>query len=143
MLRIRGEGQWGRHRGKPLVGNLFVVDEASMTIDAPLMAHSSPHCRAERTLIVGDADQPSVGPGMVLNDLIASGGSSCVKLAEIFRQAATSRIITTARAINRGQVPELWPVKNSDFFPRSRHARRHPRHHRQVAHTRLPPIAMV
>jgi exodeoxyribonuclease V alpha subunit len=53
---------------------------------------------------------------MVLHDLIASGAVPCVKLTEIFRQAASSRIITSAHAINRGQVPDLKPARGSDFF---------------------------
>ena len=117
LLEYQGEGQWGRHRGKPLVGHLFVVDEASM-IDAPLMAQFlSALPDGAHLLIVGDADQlPSVGPGMVLHDLIASDKVPCVKLTEIFRQAASSRIITSAHAINRGQVPDLKPSRSSDFF---------------------------
>ncbi|MEZ5385580.1 MAG: ATP-dependent RecD-like DNA helicase [Prosthecobacter sp.] len=117
LLEYQGEGGWGRHRGKPLVGDLFVVDEASM-IDAPLMAQFlSALPEGAHLLIVGDADQlPSVGSGMVLHDLINSGAVACVKLTEIFRQAASSRIITSAHAINRGQVPDLKPARGSDFF---------------------------
>ncbi len=117
LLEYQGEGQWGRHRGKPLAGHLFVVDEASM-IDAPLMAQFlSALPDGAHLLIVGDADQlPSVGPGMVLHDLIASDKVPCVKLTEIFRQAASSRIITSAHAINRGQVPDLKTSRSSDFF---------------------------
>jgi exodeoxyribonuclease V alpha subunit len=117
LLEYQGEGRWGRHRGKPLAGDLFVIDEASM-IDAPLMAQLlSALPEGAHLLIVGDADQlPSVGPGMVLHDLIASGAVPCVKLTEIFRQAASSRIITSAHAINRGQVPDLKPSRGSDFF---------------------------
>jgi exodeoxyribonuclease V alpha subunit len=53
---------------------------------------------------------------MVLYDLIRSGKLPCVPLTEIFRQAATSRIITSAHEINRGQLPELKPSRESDFF---------------------------
>jgi exodeoxyribonuclease V alpha subunit len=70
-----------------------------------------------RLLLVGDADQlPSVGPGKVLQDAIASGAVPCAKLTEIFRQAASSRIITSAHAVNRGEVPDLRAHKDSDFF---------------------------
>jgi len=140
LLEYQGEGGWGRHRGKPLVGDLFVVDEASM-IDAPLMAQFlSALPQGAHLLIVGDADQlPSVGPGMVLHDLIASGAVPCVKLTEIFRQAASSRIITSAHAINRGQVPDLKPASRSDFFFLEASE---PEEIRdvivQLAHTRLP-----
>ncbi len=140
LLEYQGEGDWGRHRGKPLVGDLFVVDEASM-IDAPLMAQFlSALPPSAHLLIVGDADQlPSVGPGMVLHDLIASGVVPCVQLTEIFRQAASSRIITSAHAINRGQVPDLKPASRSDFFFLEASE---PEEIRdlivQLAHTRLP-----
>jgi len=56
-------------------------------------------------LIVGDIDQlPSVGPGQVLADIIASGAVPVVRLTEVFRQAAQSRIITTAHRINEGHM---------------------------------------
>ncbi|SKA86791.1 exodeoxyribonuclease V alpha subunit [Prosthecobacter debontii] len=117
LLEYQGQGQWGRHRGKPLTGDLFVVDECSM-LDAPLMAQFlSALPEGAHLLLVGDADQlPSVGPGMVLYDLIRSGKVPCVKLTEIFRQAATSRIITSAHEINRGRVPDLKPQRDGDFF---------------------------
>jgi len=117
LLEYQGVGQWGRHRGKPLTGDLFVVDECSM-LDAPLMAQFlSALPEGAHLLLVGDVDQlPSVGPGMVLNDLISSGKVPCVQLTEIFRQAATSRIITSAHEINRGRVPDLKPQRDGDFF---------------------------
>ncbi len=140
LLEYQGDGQWGRHRGKPLVGDLFVIDEASM-IDAPLMAQLlSALPEGAHLLIVGDADQlPSVGPGMVLHDLISSGAVPCVKLTEIFRQAASSRIITSAHAINRGQVPDLKSSRGSDFFFLEASEPEEIRNLIvQLAHTRLP-----
>jgi exodeoxyribonuclease V alpha subunit len=69
-------------------------------------------------LIVGDIDQlPSVGPGQVLADVIASGAVPVVRLTEVFRQAAHSRIITSAHQINRGSIPDLSrPEGDSDFY---------------------------
>jgi exodeoxyribonuclease V alpha subunit len=69
-------------------------------------------------LIVGDIDQlPSVGPGQVLTDVIASGAVPVVRLTEVFRQAAHSRIITSAHKINRGFIPDLSrPEGDSDFL---------------------------
>jgi len=68
-------------------------------------------------LLVGDVDQlPSVGPGQVLADVIASGALPVVRLTEVFRQAAASRIITNAHRINAGQMPELTAPEGSDFF---------------------------
>jgi hypothetical protein len=69
-------------------------------------------------LIVGDIDQlPSVGPGQVLADVISSRAVAVVRLTEAFRQAAQSRIITSAHRINRGFIPDLSPpVTDSDFY---------------------------
>jgi exodeoxyribonuclease V alpha subunit len=69
-------------------------------------------------LIVGDIDQlPSVGPGQVLADIIASGAVPVVRLTEIFRQAAQSRIITSAHRINHGSIPDLSkPEGATDFY---------------------------
>ena len=71
-----------------------------------------------RCSIVGDIDQlPSVGPGQVLADVIASGAVPVVRLTEVFRQAAQSRIITSAHQINRGSLPDLTrPEGDSDFY---------------------------
>lgn len=117
LLEYQREGVWGRNEHKPLEGDLFVIDECSM-VDVSLMAQllkSLPD--HAHLLLVGDADQlPSVGPGAVLQDLIASGKVPCVKLTEVFRQAAQSRIITAAHAINQGLLPDLKPSPESDFF---------------------------
>jgi exodeoxyribonuclease V alpha subunit len=68
-------------------------------------------------LLVGDVDQlPSVGPGAVLADLIASGCLPTVTLTEIFRQAASSQIIVNAHRINRGQMPVTPAEGDSDFY---------------------------
>jgi exodeoxyribonuclease V alpha subunit len=69
-------------------------------------------------LIVGDIDQlPSVGPGQVLSDVITSGAVPVIRLTEVFRQGAQSRIITNAHRINQGGVPDLAPPgTDSDFY---------------------------
>jgi len=68
-------------------------------------------------LLVGDVDQlPSVGPGQVLADVIGSGALPVIRLTEVFRQAAQSRIITNAHRINQGAMPELTAPEGSDFF---------------------------
>ena len=69
-------------------------------------------------LIVGDIDQlPSVGPGQVLADIIGSGAVPVVRLTEVFRQAAASRIIINAHRINQGAMPDLGaPAGDSDFY---------------------------
>lgn len=117
LLEYQREGVWGRSEHKPLEGDLFVVDECSM-VDVSLMAQLLSALPDDaHLLLVGDADQlPSVGPGAVLQDLIASARVPCVKLTEVFRQAAESRIITAAHAINQGLMPELKPSPDADFF---------------------------
>ena len=60
---------------------------------------------------------PSVGPGQVLADIIGSGAVPVMRLTEVFRQAAESKIITTAHAINAGRMPDLAPSNgNADFY---------------------------
>ena len=73
-------------------------------VDVPLMNHLLRALPPSASLLlVGDVDQlPSVGPGMVLRNLIDSGVVPVVRLTEVFRQAAHSRIITTAHRINEG-----------------------------------------
>jgi exodeoxyribonuclease V alpha subunit len=101
-------GGFRRDEHAPIDADLVVVDETSM-VDVLLM-HSLVRAVAPRAalLVVGDVDQlPSVGPGQVLADVIDSGAVPVVRLTEVFRQAAASRIITAAHAINRGEMPAL------------------------------------
>ena len=98
--------------------DLLVVDEASM-VDVMLMQALMKAVPDDAALlIVGDIDQlPSVGPGQVLADVIASGVVPVVRLTEVFRQAAQSRIITSAHKINHGSIPDLSkPEGDSDFY---------------------------
>ena len=113
---------YGFRRGAelPLECDLLVVDETSM-VDVPLMASLLAAIPPEAALLlVGDVDQlPSVGPGQVLADVIASGALPVARLTEVFRQAASSRIITTAHAINAGTIPDLRPPSEggtTDFY---------------------------
>ena len=111
-------GGFKRDGENPLDCGLLVVDETSM-VDVPLMRSllaAVPDGAA--LLVVGDVGQlPSVGPGQVLADIIASGTVPIVRLTEVFRQAARSRIVTTAHGINRGAIPDLSrPEGDSDFY---------------------------
>jgi exodeoxyribonuclease V alpha subunit len=111
-------GRFGRNEANPLDCDLLVVDETSM-VDVSLMANLLRALPPKASLLlVGDIDQlPSVGPGMVLRHVIESKVVPVVRLTEVFRQAANSRIITNAHRINEGRMPEV-PVKGgeSDFF---------------------------
>jgi exodeoxyribonuclease V alpha subunit len=111
-------GGFKRNSDDALECDLLVVDETSM-VDVMLiqsLLKAVPNNAA--LLIVGDINQlPSVGPGQVLADIIASGAVPVVRLSEIFRQAAQSRIITSAHRINQGSIPDLSkPKGDSDFY---------------------------
>jgi exodeoxyribonuclease V alpha subunit len=101
----------------PLAADLVVIDEVSM-VDVVLMAQLLRAIPVQAAvLLVGDVDQlPSVGPGAVLADIIASGRIPTVTLTEIFRQAASSQIIVNAHRINRGQMPVMREEERSDFY---------------------------
>jgi exodeoxyribonuclease V alpha subunit len=110
-------GSFRRNEENALDCDLLVVDETSM-VDVPLMRallRALPDRAA--LLLVGDVDQlPSVGPGQVLADVIASGAIPVVRLTEVFRQAAESRIIVNAHRINQGLMPSLTPIEGGDFY---------------------------
>jgi exodeoxyribonuclease V alpha subunit len=107
-----------RDRGRPIEAGAVVVDEASMLDLATADALAQAIAPGTRLLLVGDVDQlPSVGPGAVLRDVIASGKVACVRLREIFRQAARSLIVTNAHRINEGEPPIAAPRgSDADFF---------------------------
>lgn len=101
-------GGFSRNEENPLACDLLVIDETSM-VDVPLMnALTKAVPEHAALLLVGDVDQlPSVGPGQVLADVIASGAIPVARLTEVFRQAAESRIVVNAHRINAGKLPEL------------------------------------
>ena len=101
----------------PLEVDALIVDEVSM-IDVVLLNSLLRAVPLTATVVlVGDVDQlPSVGPGNCLRDLIGSESVPVVVLNEIFRQAQQSRIVTNAHRINIGELPEMQPQKDADFF---------------------------
>ena len=107
-----------RNEESPLACDLLIVDESSM-VDVSLM-HALLKAVPDQAavLLVGDVDQlPSVGPGQVLADIIGSHVIPVARLTEVFRQAAQSKIITSAHRINEGQTPDLSkPANQSDFY---------------------------
>uniref|UniRef100_Q3ASB3 ATP-dependent RecD2 DNA helicase n=1 Tax=Chlorobium chlorochromatii (strain CaD3) TaxID=340177 RepID=Q3ASB3_CHLCH len=111
-------GGFKHQRDNPLECDLVVVDESSM-VDVVLMNRllaAVPEKAA--LLLIGDVDQlPSVGAGAVLADIIRSETIPTIRLTEIFRQAASSRIIMNAHRINKGELP-LRDESNtlSDFY---------------------------
>ena len=111
-------GTFTRNEGNPLDCDLLVADECSM-VDVTIMANLLRALPPKASLLlVGDIDQlPSVGPGIVLRHIIESKVVPVVRLTEVFRQAAHSRIIINAHRINQGEMPEFAAKGGeSDFF---------------------------
>jgi exodeoxyribonuclease V alpha subunit len=110
-------GRFSRNEDNPLECDLLIVDETSM-VDVLLMyALLRALAKNSALILVGDVDQlPSVGPGNGLRDLIESHLVPVVRLTEVFRQAASSRIITSAHLIRQGRMPDLHTTEpGSDF----------------------------
>jgi exodeoxyribonuclease V alpha subunit len=103
------DGGFQRDEDKPLSNDydLVVVDESSMlSLElAEAFFRAAGDCHV---LLVGDTDQlPPIGPGRVLADLVECGIVPRVHLTAIYRQAARSLIIQSARRVNRGEIPFL------------------------------------
>jgi exodeoxyribonuclease V alpha subunit len=110
-------GSFIRGEAFPLRTSWLIVDEASMMdveLAASLLAALPPE---SSLLLVGDRDQlPSVGPGSVLKDVIASDLVAVIELRQIYRQAHASRIVANAHRLNRGEMPEISNDAAGDFF---------------------------
>jgi len=114
-----GTGGFVHDDRNPLTGDIFIIDEASMIDQILAQQFLQAVPKRAAVILVGDADQlPSVGPGRVLCDVIASKVVPTIHLDEIFRQAAESRIVTGAHRINHGQLPEFPEEgdKSSDLY---------------------------
>ena len=107
---------FARNADNPLETDVIIIDEMSM-VDLPLMnALLTAIVPGTRLILVGDCNQlPSVGPGSISKDLIASECFPVVMLTRIFRQAQESDIVVNAHKINRGE-PVLLDNKSRDFF---------------------------
>jgi len=110
------EGKFAVNEDKPLKADLLIVDEVSM-LDINLAKHLFRAVSLDtRLVLVGDRDQlPSVGPGAVLHDLIATGVVPTTNLDEVYRQAANSRIITNAHKVNQQKRPDLSNPPNGEL----------------------------
>ncbi|HTT75217.1 MAG TPA: ATP-dependent RecD-like DNA helicase [Candidatus Binataceae bacterium] len=110
-------GEFLRCEQFPLRTNYLIVDEASMMdveLASSLLRALTPN---SSLLLVGDRDQlPSVGPGSVLKDVIASDLVPVVELREVHRQARESLIVSNAHRLNRGEFPETQNDAAGDFF---------------------------
>jgi len=107
-------GHFQRDETRPIPADCIVVDEFSMA--DLFLAHALIKAVSiqSQLLIVGDVDQlPSVGPGAVLRELIASDQVPVVRLTQVWRQAQSSAIIRQAHAINRGELLEIERFSSS------------------------------
>jgi len=106
------------NKNNPLVYKLIIVDEASM-VDINLAGALFSAIKNDAiVIIVGDSDQlPSVGPGLVLQDLIDSNVINLTKLIEVHRQKNNSMILDLAYAINNNVLnSELLTGDNQTLF---------------------------
>lgn len=110
-------GEFFYNSEHPIPCDLLIVDETSMVdtfLAKALFDAIAPHTKV---VIIGDADQlPSVGPGSVLRDIIASETIPTETLTDIYRQAKYSNIIENAHLINKGFMPRLSNPEGSDFL---------------------------
>ncbi len=105
----------------PIDADLVIIDEMSM-VDLFIMNYLMKAIYlGSKVILVGDENQlPSVGPGSILKDIIASEQIPLVRLQKIFRQAAKSKIILNAHNVNNGisftTKDKLDGNQNEDFF---------------------------
>lgn len=106
-----------RNEENPLEADVVIIDEVSM-VDIMLAKYLvKAIAPGTRLILLGDADQlPSVGPGNVLKDMLASGKVKTCYLTTIYRQAQESHIIVNAHRINEGEYPIFDNSAGSDFF---------------------------
>lgn len=95
---------------------LIIVDEVSM-IDVDLFnALLNGISSNVKLILVGDTFQlPSVGPGLVLNDLIDSDFFNYVPLNQIYRQSDNSYIPFLAKEIKSNDLSEEFLTKKDDY----------------------------
>jgi exodeoxyribonuclease V alpha subunit len=119
LLEYEGaSGRCKKDRDHPLDLDLLIVDETSM-VDIHLMNNLLRALPPNACVVlVGDVDQlPSVGPGIVLADIIASQTVPVVRLTEIFRQAQESLIVRAAHRVLDGEMPEsATQERPGDFY---------------------------
>jgi len=121
--RVPGEGFVFRYgRGERLPHDLVIADEVSMCDTSLAYRLVSAVDTGSHLVLVGDPDQlPPVGPGDVLRDILRSGTVPSVRLTEVHRQAAESRIVTLAYEIDRGEVPVLAGNEGDVFLAETTH----------------------
>lgn len=115
-----GEGEerrFARNEKNPLSCEVIIIDEASM-IDSLLFADLLKALKLScRIILVGDSDQlPSIGAGNILGDILASDKFPSIRLKNVFRQAAESKIVSNAHAIINSEKADFSDKKSDCFF---------------------------
>lgn len=101
----------------PLPHDLVVCDEVSMCDTWLAASLVSAVTDGAHLLLVGDPDQlPPVGTGDVLRDLLRTSAIPSVRLTEVHRQAAESRIVSLANEVNAGALGEIRGVMGDVFI---------------------------
>lgn len=116
LLGWDGNDSFDRDENNPLSGRFLIVDEFSM-VDIWLANNLFKAIPDNmQVLLVGDEDQlPSVGPGQVLSDLLASEKIPVVQLDEVYRQKEGSKIIQLAHEIKNDSITDE-SLKNAKDF---------------------------
>ena len=118
---------------------MLVVDEASM-LDVQLAQSLLQAVPPTMTLVlVGDQNQlPSVGPGNVLADILASGRVPTTALTQIFRQQNDSDIVRVAHGMLAGELPSSGDEHGDFFFVEADDSRRARALLRELIGSRIP-----
>ncbi len=113
----RADGGFERNEDNPLESEVYIIDEMSM-VDINIMYHLLKAIPAGcRLILVGDENQlPSVGPGNVLKDMIASGHFAKVTLNTIYRQEESGDIVRNAHKVRHGEHISFDNRSSKDFF---------------------------
>ncbi|MDO4965604.1 MAG: ATP-dependent RecD-like DNA helicase [Lachnospiraceae bacterium] len=107
---------YDKNEDNPLEVDVIIIDEMSMVDIQLFNALLKAVAVGTRLILVGDTNQlPSVGPGAVLKDIIASEQFPVVRLQKIFRQDEAGDIVINAHKINNGEKISL-DNKSKDFF---------------------------
>lgn len=123
LQEVTGCNAWTIHRALLSASilsdaDLIIVDEMSM-VDAELFAKLITATRRTNpgVILVGDSDQlPSVGPGRVFGDILATGRAKTVRLTEVQRAKERSWVCQNAPVILGGDI-DLMPAADFVFIP--------------------------
>lgn len=115
LLGWNGSEGFSHDEDQPIEGKLVIIDESSM-LDIWLANHLFKAIPDHiQVIMVGDEHQlPSVGPGQVLRDLLASQAIPAVTLTDIYRQADGSTIVELAHDMKNGVLPKDITARSKD-----------------------------